>query len=1091
MSVEVTTTGGTIVSASTGSGTSVSLTSSSTSVSVTSPAANSVSITSKGPKGDTGATGPIGPEIAGGPYLPLSAGSGFPLTGELDMSSNKITDVLAGTNNLDAVNYQQLTAAVLGVLVYKGIWNATTNDPALESGAGTVGSYYIVSTAGTTALDGISDWVVGDWAVFSDLPTDAWQKIDNTSILGGGGTGGKLPVWTGSGTSKTLGDSVITEASSKIGIGTTAPSKRLDIRTNGVGDGITLATSTPKTFALISNGNSESFPVGKFNLWYGTTNVVGITALSNTMELSGGYATGGIIKFRSHNTEVMRMTNVGLGIGTTSPGFNLDIYEDSSETLPMIKLRQDGVGDATIGFNIIGSTQASVGLDNSDEDKFKISRSEALGSSTQLTIDSSGNVGIGTASPASKLHLQDTSDVYVTLESSNASTAEEVAIKYSNYSTGSNFWWEGLNQSEAWSLAYGTSFSGANTRLTVQSTGNVGIGTTSPAKKLDVSGIIRGMGTGATNLGSTVTGAAFQTEYTHNPSVGLLSIGSLQSGGGGLAHYIQAVNTAGTTAKNIVLNPYGGNVGIGTTAPAYKLDVNGTGFFDGRVTIKSQGVGDSISILESSTSNKAVYMGESAVGHGFLTLFEKSVGEVIKFDANGNSFINRGNVGIGTTSPAGLLHVSSGTSGDAIVIIESDTDNNDENDNPQLQFKQDGGSTIAKAGLTGNAGTIFTNSLANAAYFGNDEAASLQLYANATARLTIREDGNVGIGTTSPASKLHVAGTVQVGVDDTGHDVQFFGATSGSYMLWDESADVLNFVNSKINITGSGGSQLSVTAGNAAWDASINLDTSGANGQWQIKAEGSDETFRIVNIDQGGTAPLTIHPTTKATTFAGDVYVLDSLKLRAGNAGDLSMLHNGTNSFLQNETGNLTIVNYTDDKDILFQSDDGAGGVAEYFRLDGSAATHDGSATTALTTNWPDKSKITLGTGSDLQIYHDGSNSYIIDAGTGDLLNYFSNDWKVIKYGSSEICIAATSDGSVDLYYDSALKLKTVTAGVEITGELSATAGVRMGNDTATASADNVGTQRYRATANNSYVEMSMQTAASGYSWVIIKENSW
>ena len=113
-------------------------------------------------------------------------------------------------------------------------------------------------------------------------------------------------------------------------------------------------------------------------------------------------------------------------------------------------------------------------------------------------------------------------------------------------------------------------------------------------------------------------------------------------------------------------------------------------------------------------------------------------------------------VGIGTDSPDGLLHVSSGTSGDALVIIESDTDNNDENDNPQLQFKQDGGNTIAKIGLSGDAGTIFTNSLANTAYFGNDEAASVQLYTNATARLTVESGGDVGIGTNNPSAKLHI-----------------------------------------------------------------------------------------------------------------------------------------------------------------------------------------------------------------------------------------------------------------------------------------------------------------------------------------------
>ncbi len=49
----------------------------------------------------------------------------------------------------------------------------------------------------------------------------------------------------------------------------------------------------------------------------------------------------------------------------------------------------------------------------------------------------------------------------------------------------------------------------------------------------------------------------------------------------------------------------------------------------------------------------------------------------------------------------------------------------------------------------------------------------------------------VGIGTNSPASKLDVRGTVQVGINDVGHDVKFFGATANAYMLWDESADDL------------------------------------------------------------------------------------------------------------------------------------------------------------------------------------------------------------------------------------------------------------------------------------------------------------
>ena len=81
--------------------------------------------------------------------------------------------------------------------------------------------------------------------------------------------------------------------------------------------------------------------------------------------------------------------------------------------------------------------------------------------------------------------------------------------------------------------------------------------------------------------------------------------------------------------------------------------------------------------------------------------------------------------------------------------------------------------------------------------------------------------------------------------------------------------------------------------------------------------------------------------------------------------------------YIQQYTGTLYIEQHNDDGDVVFKSDDGNGGVTEYFWLDGGEATHDGSATTALYTIFPDKSKIALGAGKDLELYHDGSNSFI------------------------------------------------------------------------------------------------------------------
>lgn len=69
---------------------------------------------------------------------------------------------------------------ISGSLNYQGTWNANSNSPMLSSGVGVKGYYYVVSTAGTTNLDGIADWQIGDWAVFNGT---AWQKVDNSDAV--------------------------------------------------------------------------------------------------------------------------------------------------------------------------------------------------------------------------------------------------------------------------------------------------------------------------------------------------------------------------------------------------------------------------------------------------------------------------------------------------------------------------------------------------------------------------------------------------------------------------------------------------------------------------------------------------------------------------------------------------------------------------------------------------------------------------------------------------------------------------------------------------------------------------------------------
>jgi hypothetical protein len=102
-------------------------------------------------------------------------------TANLTFSSKfVVTDTSPGSVSLD------INASVLGSLSYEGTWNASTNVPALESSVGTKGYFYTVATAGTTALDGITQWNVGDKAIFDGT---VWEKIDGvanevTSVAG-------------------------------------------------------------------------------------------------------------------------------------------------------------------------------------------------------------------------------------------------------------------------------------------------------------------------------------------------------------------------------------------------------------------------------------------------------------------------------------------------------------------------------------------------------------------------------------------------------------------------------------------------------------------------------------------------------------------------------------------------------------------------------------------------------------------------------------------------------------------------------------------------------------------------------------------
>ena len=151
---------------------------------VTIPASN-VTGTLQVNQGGTGATTLTG-YVKGAGTVAMTASATIPntdITG-LGTASTKDAGVALGVATLDAggkVPVSELPAAVLGALSYQGTWDASTNNPTLTSSVGTKGYYYVVSVAGNTNLNGITDWLVGDWAVYNGT---VWQKVDNTDAGG-------------------------------------------------------------------------------------------------------------------------------------------------------------------------------------------------------------------------------------------------------------------------------------------------------------------------------------------------------------------------------------------------------------------------------------------------------------------------------------------------------------------------------------------------------------------------------------------------------------------------------------------------------------------------------------------------------------------------------------------------------------------------------------------------------------------------------------------------------------------------------------------------------------------------------------------
>ena len=177
-------------------------------------------------------------------------------------------------------------ATVTGVLSYQGTWNASANTPTLASSTGTQGYYYIVGTSGSTNLNGITDWVIGDWLLFNG---SVWQKIDTTDLVTS--VAGRTGAVTLSTTDISGLGTIATQAASSVSITGGSITGITDLAVADGGTGSSTASGARTNLGLVigtdvlaptgSAASLTSFPTFNQNTTGTASNVTGTVAVAN------------------------------------------------------------------------------------------------------------------------------------------------------------------------------------------------------------------------------------------------------------------------------------------------------------------------------------------------------------------------------------------------------------------------------------------------------------------------------------------------------------------------------------------------------------------------------------------------------------------------------------------------------------------------------------------------------------------------------------------------------------------------------------------------------------------------------------------
>jgi hypothetical protein len=311
-------------------------------------------------------------------------------------------------------------------------------------------------------------------------------------------------------------------------------------------------------------------------------------------------------------------------------------------------------------------------------------------------------------------------------------------------------------------------------RMRIDSAGNVGIGTSAPLAPLMV----------LTNNPTDDSALRVAVFGLSNVNQGQLEIKSGRDDGSLLGRYssIQAWSNQLVSPRNLILEPEGGNVGIGTTDPAYPLVVSSDALLVASIICtgatpnagldiaKAQDSGDlgnwnaltingndnisyesRIRFVFDSISDGSIIAGFRESGSGTQLRFYTTTAEVATEKMR---ITSAGNVGIGTSSPSNVLHI---VSTNATAILQRTTAVGNNSGLSTFDFKNSDSTVSAISNFNKSGSTISTGVDGYEFRLTNHGDGYTSFFNDGSERMRITSAGNVGIGTTAPDAKLSVS----------------------------------------------------------------------------------------------------------------------------------------------------------------------------------------------------------------------------------------------------------------------------------------------------------------------------------------------